>query len=561
VWAGQRVNKHTGKVSGVETPHVTCSTAEGTPFFLNLNIDDVGHTTILGPTGAGKSTLLNLLEIQFFKYPESQVVVFDKGRSCRQSCLAVGGLFYEPAGGETDAQGKASGVAAFQPLRDLETDRDILDAMDFIESLFTVNNYTVTPPMRAAIKETLELLREKPVPTRTLTSFIHYVNYLDPETKRPVFKDQMGDYLWDGGKYGKIFDARTSELSLDTRFLAIEMEALMNRGENCVAPALVYLFNLVEKKFDGRLTLLVMDEAWVFLKNETFADKIGEWLKVLRKKNVFVVFATQNVADLEDSPLKTTILQQCLTKIYLADPSASTPAMSDVYHAFGLTDAEIACLAAASMKRDYFYTSDLGRRMFQLDLGEITLGLIGGADHKALDALAKAAARGRPLCKAILKQKRLDYGGLLDEGAPKEPAFVSFPGAKDAQRLLEVPVPERRINALVEGVEGVEGTAVEPAVHENTKTTSTTSMTPGEILDAVAKLPLQKKKRDGKGRAAQELAERLGVSGTFVFQARRLLKDAGPELLDEVKEGRISITTAYRRLKKEKAPESAPKSA
>jgi hypothetical protein len=316
------------------------------------------------------------------------------------------------------------------------------------------------------------------------------------------------------------------------------MEALMNRGENCVAPALVYLFNLVEKKFDGRLTLLVLDEAWVFLKNETFSDKIGEWLKVLRKKNVFVVFATQNVADLEDSPLKTTILQQCLTKIYLADPSASTPAMSDVYHAFGLTDAEIACLAAASMKRDYFYTSDLGRRMFQLDLGEITLGLIGGADHKMLDALVKAAARGKPLCKAILKQKRLDYGGLLDEGVPAEPVAAVAP-------VAVVPVPEP-----------VEG-AVEPAVHENTKTTNTTSMTPDEMLAAVAKLPPQKKKRDGKGRAAEELAERLGVSSTFVFQASRLLKDGSEALLNEVKEGRISITTAYRRLKKEKAQESA----
>ena len=108
-------------------PHLICSAAEGTPFFLNLNVGDVGHCAIWGPTGAGKSTLLNLLEMQVFKYPGAQVIVFDKGRSCRQPCLAAGGRFYEPAG-ENPA-----GVN-FQPLRSLETDRDLIDAMDFIES-------------------------------------------------------------------------------------------------------------------------------------------------------------------------------------------------------------------------------------------------------------------------------------------------------------------------------------------------------------------------------------------------------------------------------------------
>ncbi|MDR0457057.1 MAG: hypothetical protein LBH20_10295 [Treponema sp.] len=117
------------------------------------------------------------------------------------------------------------------------------------------------------------------------------------------------------------------------------------------------------------VALLVLDEAWLFLKNETFADKIAEWLKVLRKKNVYVVFATQDVADVAKSPLKTTIMQQCLTKIYLADPSAQTPVMRDVYLSFELSDSEISLITNARMKRDYFYTSPAGRRLFQLDLG------------------------------------------------------------------------------------------------------------------------------------------------------------------------------------------------
>jgi type IV secretion system protein VirB4 len=525
VWAGMRRNDHAGAVSGVDLPHLTCSTAEGTPFFLNLNPNsDVGHTAVWGPTGSGKSTFLDLLEMQFFKYPGSQVVVFDKGRSCRQPCLAAGGLFYEPAGEN------AAGMS-FQPLRDLETGRDLLDAIDFIESCMAVNGYAVTPPMRAAVKESLELLREKPVPSRTITSFIHYANYQDPETKRPVFKEMLGDYLWDGGKYGKIFDARSSPISLSTRFLAIEMEALMNRGEGCVVPALVYLFNLVEKMFDGRLTLLVLDEAWLFFKNETFAGKIAEWLKVLRKKNVFVVFATQDVADVEKSPLKTTVIQQCLTKIYLADPSALTAAMIGVYRAFGLTDAEIGLISAARMKQDYFYTSPLGRRLFQLDLGPLTLALVGGADHDVLDRILARKGQGFPLCTDILESRGIDWRPFRGPDAPSLP--------EPRQSIPPVPAA--------------------PLPPENPETSARpfpdAFSRAAELLDAVKDIP-ERKKKDGSGRAAAHIAERFAVSQATVYQARRLIKNGGPELIEAVRDGRISIKAAWRRLtrKREQDP-------
>jgi len=520
VWAGQRINIHAGHISGVSLPHVTCSTQEGTPFFLNLNPEDVGHTAVWGPTGAGKSTLLNLLEAQFFKYPASQIIVFDKGKSCRQVCLASGGLFYEPAADNF------AGVS-FQPLRELETGRDMQDAQDFIESLCTVNKYTVTPPMSTAIKAALELMKDIPADRRTITSFVQYINYQDPETKQPFFNIMLGDYLWSGGKYGKIFDSVVSGLSLDTRFLAIEMEDLMNRGEGCIVPALVYLFNLVEKKFDGRLSLLILDEAWLFLRNEIFSQKITEWLKVLRKKNVFVVFATQDVADVEKSPLKTTIIQQCLTKIYLADPSALTAGMINVYRAFGLSDPEIALIAQSQMKRDYFYTSPIGRRMFQLDLGSLTLALIGAPDHKLLDTLAKEKGFGVPLCRDILAMKGINYQQFIGYDAPKE----TTPVPKEAVRSLPpepVVLPEQQ-------------TFVQAPI----KTPS------ADILDAAA--TIQNRSTKGQGRAAESMALRLGISPTTLYQAKKLLKYGHPELIEKVRNGEITIKKACKNIKQENA--------
>jgi type IV secretion system protein VirB4 len=500
---------------------LVCSTVEGTPFFLNFNVGDVWHSAVWGPTGSGKSTFLNLSELQVFKYHGSLVIVFDKGRSCRQSCLAVGGRFFEPAG-ENEA-----GVN-FQPLRDLDTDRDIQDAMDFIEACITVNGQDVTPPMRTAIKESIEHLKEIPHERRTITSFLQYANYQDPETKRPVFKDMLGDYIV-GGKYGKIFDAESSGLSLDSRFIAIEMEALMNRGENCVVPALVYLFNLVEKKFDGRLTLLVLDEAWLFLKNETFADKIAEWLKVLRKKNVGVIFATQDVADVDNSPLKTTIIQQCLTKIYLADPSATNPSMMQVYRNFGLADAEISLIASSTMKRDYFYTSPLGRRLFQLDLGPLALALIGSPDHALLDSLARQYEPGSALCAEILAAKRVDFKRYLDKGAPvgPQPQLRSKPAPSLPPKAIEKEVP--KADAEIQGVQAHSKNAA--------------------FLDAVAALP-DRKKNDGSGRAADAVALNFNVSKSTVYQARKVIKMGSPELVEELLKG-LPVKTAYKRLMKE----------
>jgi type IV secretion system protein VirB4 len=522
VWAGMRVNVHAGRISGVDLPHITCSTSEGTPFFLNLNINDVGHTAVWGPTGAGKSTFLNLVEAQFFKYINSRIVVFDKGKSCRQICLASGGLFYEPAADS------AAGVA-FQPLRELESDRDMMDAMDFIESLCTVNGNVVTPPMRVAIKQALDLLKDKPKDDRTITSFTQYVNYLHPDTGRPVFNELLSDYLWLGGKYGKIFDSSVSGISLDTRFLAIEMEDLMNRGEGCIVPALVYLFNLVDKMFDGRLALLILDEAWLFLKNETFSAKIGEWLKVLRKKNVFVVFATQDVADVEKSPLKTTIIQQCLTKIYLADPAALTAGMIDVYRAFGLSDSEIELIAESQMKRDYFYTSPAGRRMFQLDLGPLALGLIGAPDHGLLDSLVAEKGFGVPLCRDILDRKHIPYTQYLrhdspadSRAQPKEPKLPVLP---------RPPAP--------------------PAQIQHTIPAGTVKITASEILDAA--VTIKNRASPGEGRAAETLAKKLGISPSTLYQARKLLLSAPPELIERIRNSELSIKKAYQDLVKAKA--------
>jgi len=537
VWSGMRVNVHAGYVTGVDLPHITCSTQEGTPFYFSLNpgTSDVGHAAIWGPTGAGKSTLLNLLEAQFYRYTASQIIVFDKGRSCRQICLASGGLFYEPAAES------AAGVS-FQPLRELETERDIQDAMDFIEACIVVSGNDVSPSLRTAIRDSLDLLRGLSKQQRTMTSFIQYCSYSDPVTKQPVLKDWLGDYLYAGGKYGKIFDQEVTLFSTDTRFLAIEMEEMMNRGEGCVVPALVFLFNMIDKKFDGRLTLLILDEAWIFLKNPVFSQKIAEWLKVLRKKNVFVVFATQDVADVANSPIKTTIIQQCLTKIFLADPNSVSAGMIDVYRAFGLTDTEIGHIAGATMKRDYFYTSPLGRRMFQLDLGQVTLCLIGAPKHSLLDKLIYEKGAGVPLCRDILDSYNINYQRFVDDSAP-----VDYQPSREETISFIPPkaLPPREAdegeNEISEEFTTSNGENSSKAVFKKTVDAAMIF----ETIDEMRKI----KRKKGEGKLSELIAEKLSVSCSTVDQAIKILKSENHELISAVKNNEITIVKAASRLR------------
>jgi len=151
-----------------------------------------------------------------------------------------------------------------------------------------------------------------------------------------------------------------------------------------------------------------VDEAWLFLSHPVFARRLQAWLKTLRKKNVYVVFATQEVADATSKPeLLSTILSACPTKIFLPDDEALTPAMTAAYRAVGLTTAEIDILAKAQKKRDYYYRSVKGRRLFQLGLGPAALAFVGASsedDQRFLDEMIRTRSV-REYARAMLARR------------------------------------------------------------------------------------------------------------------------------------------------------------
>jgi type IV secretion/conjugal transfer VirB4 family ATPase len=349
VWAGPERCDH---LDG--PPLLLAKTKGATPFRLSLYVGDVGHSLIVGPTGAGKSVFLSVLALQFRRYQNSQLIIFDKGRSARAATLALDGAWYELG---------VRGGLSFQPLRDVDDEGARLWALDWLCGVLAHERVAITPEVKETIWSALKSLGSAPVRERTMTGLVALL-------ARDALRQALAPYTLEG-PYGRFLDADADRLS-DVDVLTFEMEELMALP-GLVAPVLTYLFHALEARFDGRPTLLVLDEAWLFLDDPLFASRIREWLKTLRKKNVAVIFATQSLTDIADSQIASAIIESCPTRIFLPNPRALEPSQADTYRRFGLNDTEVRLIAEAFPKRDYYLQSRAGNRLFELGLGPIAL--------------------------------------------------------------------------------------------------------------------------------------------------------------------------------------------
>ncbi|HEY7548602.1 MAG TPA: hypothetical protein VH913_03685, partial [Hyphomicrobiaceae bacterium] len=190
-----------------------------------------------------------------------------------------------------------------------------------------------------------------------------------------------------------------------------------------------YLFHRLEARFDGRPSLLILDEAWTFLDDALFAARIREWLKTLRKKNVAVVFATQSLADIERSTIAPALIESCPTRIFLPNDRALEPQAKGVYERFGLNGRQVEILSTATPKRDYYAQTARGNRLFELGLGPVALALCGAStpeDHKTIDrCLAHSDRAG--FAARFLEAKGLAWAGELIERWPRPPTSSPVP--------------------------------------------------------------------------------------------------------------------------------------
>lgn len=325
------------------------------PFALNIHVDDVGHTAVLGPTGSGKSTLIGALMVSHRQYSGSRIIVFDKDYSNKLVIKALGGEYYDLT--ECKCQ--------FSPLARINLDNPITidEAVNWLMECCYLQKLELKPHQKQALVNAVERLSKEDGIYKNL----NHLSVQDPEVRIALNAFNTGaiQLLLNG----------TSTNNFDNDVIGFNMGDLIanNQTGNSSAIAVIKaIFNQLMVKFaDQRPTLLILEEAWLYLQHPVFLNQLTDWFKTLRKGNVAVIFISQDLHDIVQSPAASTIQSSCMTRIYCPNKSASENHVSKQYYSFGLNDRQITKIAQSIPKRDYFYQSSYGSALFQLDLKSI----------------------------------------------------------------------------------------------------------------------------------------------------------------------------------------------
>jgi type IV secretion system protein VirB4 len=380
IWTGE--NKAPCPLYPINTPALMhCVTHGATPFRLNLHQGDIGHSFIFGPTGAGKSTHLGIIAAQLRRYKGMEIFAFDKGMSMYPLAAAINAK----TNGQT---GKHFTVAAddeqlaFCPLQFLETKSDRAWAMEWIDTILALNGIETTPGQRNEIGSAIVSMHQ---------SGGHTLSEFSLTIQDESIREALRQYTVDGSM-GHLLDSEQDGLSLSD-FTVFEIEDLMNLGDKYALPVLLYLFRRIERALHGQPAAIILDEAWIMLGHPVFRAKIREWLKVLRKANCLVLMATQSLTDAANSGILDVIVESTATKIFLPNIYSRDEDTAALYKRMGLNTRQIEILATAIPKRQYYYVSASGRRLYELALGKLALAFVGASDKESIASIQNLIAK------------------------------------------------------------------------------------------------------------------------------------------------------------------------
>jgi type IV secretion system protein VirB4 len=349
-------------------PLLYALTAGATPYRFHCHVEDVGHTLMVGPNGSGKTAAVALAMTQALRYPGAQVYAFDKKRALETLTTCIGGSYVDLSP-ESDTR--------LCPLADLSTEADRHWAERWISFLVALNNVTVTPLLSTDIRQAVQRLAG----SRSGRS----INDLRMACSARPLKDALDFYR------NSILDGEQDALSM-SRFTVFEMDRLYNLDQRIMNGALFYVFARIRKRLRSDVpTFMFVDEFRTALSHPLAADAFRDYLFEGRKLNLAVWVVVQELTETLASPLKGAVLEQCFTKICLANPQALLEGRAN-YEALGCNNADIATIATATPKSHYYVMQPDGNRLISLELGPVMLALLASSD------------RDRPRLKALVER-------------------------------------------------------------------------------------------------------------------------------------------------------------
>jgi type IV secretion system protein VirB4 len=303
-------------------------TDNATPYYLNLHNGEVAHTLILGMTGSGKSFLCNFLLTNAQKY-RPQTYIFDIGGSFQSLTEIFGGTYLNV--------GQESRDFTINPFSLPESKENMQFLFSFFRVLIEGNDkrYKLDFKEERKLWEAIERMYVVAPEQRTLSTFSQIIGEL---------KERLHRWTKEG-QYGFLFDNVEDTLSF-SKFQTFNFAGWGDAPE-VLEPLLFYVLHRASNEIANPEKLatfktFLLDEAWLFIKNETIRTYIVAAQKTWRKHNAAMILATQSIKELEESGMLAIVAESCPTKIFLANPEMNRQVYREAFH---LNDTEIEIIA------------------------------------------------------------------------------------------------------------------------------------------------------------------------------------------------------------------------
>ena len=359
-------------------------TPSGQPFYLNLHKSPdgedsedkkhPGNTLIIGSTGVGKTTLVMLLLALTRKWnPAPRLVLFDLDRGSEIALRALGGRYF------TLEAGKPTGC---NPLQREPTPARVQFWEQLIRTCIETPTLPLLPADERAIADAVRSVASMPRHLRRLST----VRQNLPKTGENSLYERLGRWCR-GGALGWVFDEADDRLTDLHQAPAIGFDTteFLDLPE-VRTPIMLYLLDVMGELVNGERLIYVISEFWKALDNDIFSDFAKQKQKTIRKQNGLGIFDTQSPSDVLRHPIGRTMVEQSVTKIFLANPEALR---EEYIEGFGLSDAEFDIVRSLGSRggRNFLVKQGRSSAICELDLTgleDFVTVLSGTTDNVAL---------------------------------------------------------------------------------------------------------------------------------------------------------------------------------
>jgi len=310
-------------------------TPSGQPFYLNLHASPdgedsadqklPGNTLIIGSTGVGKTTLeMFLLTLTRKWRPAPRLVLFDLDRGCEIAVRALGGRYLALEAG------KPTGC---NPLQREPTPARLQFWEQLLRTCIETPALPLLPADERAIADAVRAVALMPPKLRRFST----VRQNLPKSGENSLYERLGRWC-EGGALGWVFDLADDRLGdlHGAPVIGFDTTEFLDLPE-VRTPVMQYLLNVMGELVDGERLIYVISEFWKALDHPSFSDFAKQKQKTIRKQNGLGIFDTQSPSDVLRHPIGRTMVEQSVTKIFLANPEALREEYVD---GFGLSTAE-----------------------------------------------------------------------------------------------------------------------------------------------------------------------------------------------------------------------------